>query len=212
MIDTPAKRSSTGRLRGGMVAAAAPVCAVGTAFASSDPPLAGRTAIGAPIDGQRRPQPIATLEVGAHATCTLTRDDAPFEPKSLFMRPLQCLPASTRLPRRRPYPDQKTARITAGDLSSLSYDRLFLLKPGSEFGIDLWNGRYDRLPAMGDRPTGPVKAVDLDDLPYGQRREACAASCARYQGRRTRRYTPSHARARMTGRARPASVAASLLL
>ena len=127
---------------------------LGAAGASAATPLAGRTATVSLVDGQGQRQAIATLSVDARGAYTLTFDDGPFEPKFLSMRPFQCLPVPPKLQGHLPYPYEKTARITADDLSSLSYDLLFLVKQASEFGIDFWNGRYYRLQAAGDRVTG----------------------------------------------------------
>lgn len=60
----------------------------------------------------------------------------------LSMRPFRCLEDASEWYCYLPYPYEIDARVTADDLTDLSYQLLFIRKESGEFGIDAWNGLY----------------------------------------------------------------------
>lgn len=95
---------------------------------------------------------------------TVDFDESKFEDHFLSMRPFRCLPAGEWLLCRLPYPYENRRHIDARDLVDLEYALLFVVKPRSEYGIDLKDGLYWRLAADGAGFTGTPYAVDFTPL------------------------------------------------
>jgi len=93
---------------------------------------------------------------------TLTISDEPFSNQFLSMRPFQCIMGSKQVMCHVPYPYSKKGHITKVDLSTLSYDLLFLHKSPSEYGINLWNGMFYKLTIKENTIVGTVYEVDMN--------------------------------------------------
>lgn len=90
--------------------------------------------------------------------------EAPFSDHFLSMRPFRCLEGPAKHWCQVPYPYENNHRVSAGDLTDLEYDLLFLHKGATEYGIDMWNGVYYRLSQDGDRLTGTLHEMDMGQL------------------------------------------------
>ncbi|MBS0599841.1 hypothetical protein [Plasticicumulans sp.] len=106
-----------------------------------------------------------TLEAdGDGERLTVAFDESRFEDHFLSMRPFRCLPAGEWLLCRLPYPYEHHRRIRDSDLVDLEYALLFVIKPRSEYGIDLKDGLYWRLARAGRGFVGTPYAVDYTPL------------------------------------------------
>ena len=111
------------------------------------------------------------LRAGGHSRCVLRnpvehRRDHPvsYGDHFLSMRPFKCLEGKAKYWCRVPYPYENRHVVSAGDLTDLEYDLLFLWKGATEYGINMWNGVYYRLEIEGTRLVGRLHEVDMDPL------------------------------------------------
>jgi len=94
----------------------------------------------------------------------LTMVEQPFTSQFLSMRPFKCIMGIQQIMCHVPYPYSKSGFVTATDLSTLSYDLLFLHKNPAEYGINLWNGMLYKLSVEGGKITGLVYEVDMNTI------------------------------------------------
>jgi len=94
----------------------------------------------------------------------LTMTEQPFTSQFLSMRPFKCIMGVKQIMCHVPYPYSKSGFVTATDLSSLSYDLLFLHKNPAEYGINLWNGMLYKLSVEAGEITGLVYEVDMNTI------------------------------------------------
>lgn len=90
--------------------------------------------------------------------------DSAFTDHFLSMRPFKCVEGSKNHWCHVPYPYQIRRHVSAGDLTDLEYDLLFLWKGAGEYGINMWNGVYYRMHIDGDRLIGELHEMDMDTL------------------------------------------------
>lgn len=136
------------------------------AAASHADPLPGEKTVSF-IDGEGGAKRLATIRFapqGDAATYQIEWLDAPFSNHFLSMRPFGCVEGVEKLWRRTPYPYDNRRSVTADDLTDLEYDLLFVWKGVGDYGIDMWNGVYYRLPVEGDRIVGRLHEMDMDLL------------------------------------------------
>ncbi|ORU93274.1 MAG: hypothetical protein A6F70_05235 [Cycloclasticus sp. symbiont of Bathymodiolus heckerae] len=88
--------------------------------------------------------------------------DKPFEDQFLSMRPFKCIMGTKQVMCHVPYPYEKNGFITESNLTSLSYDLLFLHKSPSEYGINMWNGILYQLKEVGNEIRGVVSEIDMN--------------------------------------------------
>lgn len=91
-------------------------------------------------------------------------DQARFEEQFLSMRPFKCLPHPEQVVCHLPYPYENRRFISAGNLTDLEYDLLFLHKTPGEYGIDAWNGLYYELRMSDGGFVGELRETDLNVL------------------------------------------------
>lgn len=94
----------------------------------------------------------------------LTMTEQPFTSQFLSMRPFKCIMGGQQIMCHLPYPYSKQGFVTSADLSSLSYDLLFLHKNPAEYGINLWNGMLYKLSVENDSIVGVVYEVDMNTI------------------------------------------------
>lgn len=133
----------------------------------ADPPLEGRRAVVALTREQQRipigsvqfdPRPDGTVRFTLHI------DHAPFRDHFLSMKEFKCLEGPGELACHVPYPYPSPRTVTAGDLSWLEHELLFLYKLPSEFGAKLWNGLYFKLERSERGLRGRPQAIDLNRI------------------------------------------------
>ena len=106
---------------------------------------------------------IATVDVGADGTYSLSMNDAPFADHFLSMRPFKCLEGPAKHWCHVPYPYEINRNISA-DLTDLEYDFLFVWKGANEYGINMWNGVYYKLEDEDGQLVGTLHEMDMDAL------------------------------------------------
>ena len=113
---------------------------------------------------------LASVKIGAAAkdglqNYALEWDDAKFEEHFLSMRPFRCFEGQQKYWCRVPYPYEIRRQISAGDLTDLEYDTLFIWKGATEYGINMWNGVYYKLESVGDGAlAGRLHEIDMERL------------------------------------------------
>ena len=132
------------------------------------------TATAGPLDGTRTAyletgdgERIAVAEItfgDEGAGYQLTRVEDPFSDHFLSMRPFRCIAGAQKHWCHVDYPYEHHRRVTAGDLTDLEYDFLFIWKNAGDYGINMWNGVYYRLEIEGDRLVGRLHEMDMDQL------------------------------------------------
>ena len=90
-------------------------------------------------------------------------DPDTFSDHFLSMRPFRCLEGPGKHWCDVPYPYDITRDI-ATDLTDLEDDFLFVWKPATDYGINMWNGVYYRIAADGDGFVGTLHEMDMDLL------------------------------------------------
>ncbi|MHA6326304.1 hypothetical protein [Roseivivax sp. CAU 1753] len=105
---------------------------------------------------------IATIETTG-TSYALRMAPAPFSDHFLSMRPFKCLEGPGTHWCHVPYP-YEIARDLAQDTTDLEYDFLFVWKPATEYGIDLWRGVYFDIVPDGAGYVGTLFETDLDKL------------------------------------------------
>lgn len=119
------------------------------------------------VAGENERIEVATVTfsgAGDNARYAISWHDDKFDDYFLSMRPFKCLAGTEKLWCRVPYPYANGRAVSAGDLTDLEYDLLFLWKGAGEYGIDMWNGVYYRLAVEGQRIIGGLHEVDMDIL------------------------------------------------
>jgi hypothetical protein len=106
---------------------------------------------------------IASVEMAADGTYSVSMNDAVFTDHFLSMRPFKCLEGANKNWCHVPYP-YEIRRDVSGDLIDLEYDFLFVWKGATEYGINMWNGVYYRLDENGDAMTGVMYEMDMNQL------------------------------------------------
>lgn len=76
-------------------------------------------------------------------------DHDQFEDQFRSMHAFRCLTDPSEWFCYLPYPYEIANTITPDDLTNLEYHLLFVWKSPKVFGIDAWNGVYDKLEANG---------------------------------------------------------------
>lgn len=96
---------------------------------------------------------------------TLRMDDIKFSEHFLSMRPFKCIEDAKQTVCHLPYPHESRRQVSAGDLTDLEYDLLFLHKSTGEYGINFWNGIYYDLTMNADGTiAGTLKETDMNAL------------------------------------------------
>jgi hypothetical protein len=112
---------------------------------------------------------------GDKRSLVIHMNEAQYKDQFLSMRPFKCLEGTARLYCHLPYPYPWKGEVTGNDLADLEYALLFVQKPPTAYGINLWNGIYYKLTLEPDgRITGKLNEVDMDILasppPMGEMR------------------------------------------
>lgn len=98
---------------------------------------------------------------GTYSAYKIDLTVGPFTEHFLSMRPFRCLEGPDKHWCHVPYPYAVQRKVSAGDLTDLEYDLLFIHKGATEYGIDMWNGVYYQLRIDGDRLVGELHEMDM---------------------------------------------------
>ncbi len=99
---------------------------------------------------------------GGTVSFIITMDRTHFSDHFLSMKEFKCIDGPQELVCHVPYPYPQPGNITAGDLTWLEHNLLFLYKLPNDFGAKLWNGLYFHLQRTEHGLLGKPQAIDLN--------------------------------------------------
>ncbi|MCP8690450.1 hypothetical protein [Marinobacterium sedimentorum] len=120
------------------------------------------------LDNQGSEYVIGRIELQQQAasdlvTYQLDMDKRRFADHFLSMKEMKCLEGPEHMCFL-PYPYDNPHTLSETDLRWLEHDLLFMFKPPSQFGANLWNGVYYQMTVTDGAIEGEARAVDLNQL------------------------------------------------